>query len=475
MEYQCYQILIVTTEGEAIVLEEDGIVELISDFSTAKSMDDLFLLIENLFPCLEELSDAQFDFFKRLAEIKDLSELIKIETTSYLYNEYPDNNSVFDEETGLYVSTESLNYNFIDKQYYFEVDESFNESIDKRLDIDFKDKIVAVSGFPYDAMRIGLENWLISKGATIQNYVSSQTDYLIFNPDHIRYTRKFRYAQHLISKGEKIKMLSCREQIWYIFTEYVMPPIFEYVDKTHTVLKSYNGLETDVVIPDGVRVVGRYSFSGHFRIKSITFPESVVEIEDNAFGSLHKCLERVSLPPKLKTLSSHGWNPFCCCEKLKNISVGKESENIIFDQNCLIEKRRSTYLNGLIELKNILVCGNKDSIIPDYVTCIGDHAFACLKDFKKIKLPSALKYIFNSAFSWCFDLEEVIIPYGVEYIGNFAFNRCINLKRVYIPSTVNEIKLQAFWESDNVTLHIENNLYAEEFAQTMNIPYIRLR
>ena len=104
---------------------------MVSDFSSADSIEDLFSLIENLFFNLEELSDAQFEFFKRLAEIKDLSELIKIEVSIYFYSEYPESNSIFDEKTQLYISTESLNYNFVDKRYYFEVDESLNEAINK--------------------------------------------------------------------------------------------------------------------------------------------------------------------------------------------------------------------------------------------------------------------------------------------------------------------------------------------------------
>ena len=62
----------------------------------------------------------------------------------------------------------------------------------------------------------------------------------------------------------------------------------------------------------------------------------------------------------------------------------------------------------------------------------------------------------------------------MEYIGNFAFDRCINLKRVYIPSTVTEIEPQAFWESDNATLYIKDNPYAEQFAEEWNIPYITM-
>ena len=474
MEFQCYKILIVTTDGEAIILEEDGILELVSDFSSADSIEDLFSLIENLFFNLEELSDAQFEFFKRLAEIKDLSELIKIEVSIYFYSEYPESNSIFDEKTQLYISTESLNYNFVDKRYYFEVDESLNEAINKGLDIDFKDKIVVVSGYPCDSAWIGLLNWLAAKGAIIHDYISSKTEYLIFNPDHQFYTSKFRHAHYRISKGANIKILACTNYCGPVFTEYIMPPVFEYEDKTHTVLKSYNGLETDVVVPEGVRIVKNYAFRGHFRIKSITFPDSVTEIGDENYMNLKKCLEHITLPPKLKTLSTRETNPFWCCEKLENISVSKESENIVFDQNCLIEKRGTTYINGLIEVENILVWGNKNSTIPDYVTCIGDRAFACLKDLKEIKLPSSLKYICNCAFEWCFSLEEVIIPHGVEYIGNFAFERCINLKHVYIPSTVTKIEPQAFWESDNVTLYIKNNRYAEQFAEEWNVPYITI-
>jgi hypothetical protein len=154
--------------------------------------------------------------------------------------------------------------------------------------------------------------------------------------------------------------------------------------------------------------------------------------------------------------------------------ISPECENIVFEQNCLIQKRGTVRIFSWVDVENVLGWGNKDSVIPDYVTCIGDRAFASLKDLKEIKLPSNLKYICHCAFEWCFGLEEVIIPHGVEYIGNFAFERCINLKRVYIPSTVTEIEPQAFWESDNLTLYIKDNPYAEQFADEMDVPYITI-
>jgi hypothetical protein len=474
MDFQCYQILIVTTDGETIILEEDGIIELVLDFSSADSIEDLFELIKSLFFDLEELSDAQFEFFKRLAEIKDLSELIKIEITIWFYNNHPEDNSIFDEETGLYISTDKVNYNFIDKSYHYDTNQYLHKPITKGLDIDFKGKVVVVSGYPCEARTIGLINWLAAEGAIIHDYVSHETEYLIFNPDHLFYTSEFRHAHYRISKGENIKILSGTNYNGPVFTEYIMPPVFEFEDSAHTILKSYNGLETDVIVPDGVIKVDDYVFSGHFKIKSITFPDSVVEISDNAYFDMKKCLERVVLPPKLKGLTTHDCNPFWCCEKLESIVVSPESQNVVFEQNCLIEKGQiEDYLRGL-NFDNKLVWGCKDSVIPDYVAYIGNRAFANIKDLKTLKLPSNLKYISECVFDGCSALEEMIIPNGVEFIGNFSYAYCNNLKAVYIPPSVKEIEPQAFWESNNLTLYIKNNPYAEQFAVGMDIPYITI-
>ena len=45
----------------------------------------------------------------------------------------------------------------------------------------------------------------------------------------------------------------------------------------------------------------------------------------------------------------------------------------------------SCFSAGWVDVENVLVWGNKNSVIPDYVTCIGDRAFASLKDLKEIK------------------------------------------------------------------------------------------
>ena len=50
------------------------------------------------------------------------------------------------------------------------------------------------------------------------------------------------------------------------------------------VLTKYTGPGGDVVVPDGVRIIGRDAFEGCDSVNSIYLPESVVELWDSAFA-----------------------------------------------------------------------------------------------------------------------------------------------------------------------------------------------
>ena len=83
------------------------------------------------------------------------------------------------------------------------------------------------------------------------------------------------------------------------------------------VLKKYCSLEDSVVIPEGVEVIGSYSFSDHHQIQSITFPSTLKIIESFAF---YKCsgLESVSLPYGLVEIGDYAFGE---CRKLEFIAI----------------------------------------------------------------------------------------------------------------------------------------------------------
>ena len=77
----------------------------------------------------------------------------------------------------------------------------------------------------------------------------------------------------------------------------------------------------DIVIPDGVRVIGNDAFTGVFfhneYTTSITIPESVKYIGNSAFGNCDK-LESITIP---KNVEKIGKNAFSECDKLTSITI----------------------------------------------------------------------------------------------------------------------------------------------------------
>ena len=77
--------------------------------------------------------------------------------------------------------------------------------------------------------------------------------------------------------------------------------------------------------------------------------------------------------------------------------------------------------------------------VPNGIVTIGDGAFQCSPNLKKIVFGSSVKTIGRKACYECTSLEEAVIPEGVEFIGQDAFARCHALKELTIPSTVKSI------------------------------------
>ena len=135
----------------------------------------------------------------------------------------------------------------------------------------------------------------------------------------------------------------------------------------------------EIAIPDGVTEIADSAFDKEFhpsvyRLKSITFPESLRKIGKWAF---YYCdgLEEVVLPDLVTSLEE---GVFLSCTKLKKVKLPRTDNDYNDD-------------NGIHE-------------IP----------------------PSAFRY--------CLALEEIVIPRSVSSIGERAFKDCGNLKRIVFRS-----------------------------------------
>ncbi len=93
----------------------------------------------------------------------------------------------------------------------------------------------------------------------------------------------------------------------------------------------------------------------------------------------------------------------------------------------------------------------KDVVIPEGVSEIGDLAFERCTSIKSVIIPKGVRTIRRNTFSRCTSLESVVIPDGVMAIDNWAFVDCASLKAVTIPGSVRQIGCGAFERCSSLT------------------------
>ena len=113
-----------------------------------------------------------------------------------------------------------------------------------------------------------------------------------------------------------------------------------------------------------------------------------------------------------------------------------ESKAFIYEHQVLFNKDKTTLIAYISKEKNY--------IIPNSVTNIGDGAFWDCKSLTSINIPDGVTNIGNGAFLGCKLLTNINIPDGVTNIGNAAFGGCESLTSINIPNSVTAIGNWAF-------------------------------
>ena len=146
------------------------------------------------------------------------------------------------------------------------------------------------------------------------------------------------------------------------------------------VLISYDGDDTDVVIPDGVTSIGHWAFSDRYEITSVTIPDSVTSI---------------------------GWYAFFHCVGLTSVVIG----------------------NGVTTIGEnaFTCCYDLTSVtIPDNVTSIGGGAFSGCHKLTSIDIGNGVTSIGGGAFSGCDKLPSVRTNYKAFALTRTGKLKCID-------------------------------------------------
>ena len=201
---------------------------------------------------------------------------------------------------------------------------------------------------------------------------------------------------------------------------------------------------TSITIPNSVTTIGVWAFYGCSGLTSVTIPNSVTSIGYRAFWYCTG-LKSVTIP---NSVTSIGQEAFNGCSKITSIIV--ESGNKVYDSrgNC----------NAIIETAtNTLISGCNNTIIPNSVTSIGNHAFDDCSGLTSITIPNSVTSIGDYAFYLCSSLTSITIGSGVKNIYRYAFGNCPELTDVYCYAVnVPQTSTSSFYDSnpEHATLHV---------------------
>ncbi len=190
-----------------------------------------------------------------------------------------------------------------------------------------------------------------------------------------------------------------------------------YDDTKTKIVGSNKHISGNVVIPNGVKIIGKGAFDNRDSLVSITLPEGVTTIEARAF---HDCsnLSSVRIP---STITYIGENAFSSVNHLKAVYITNITAwcNIQFEYDANpLKKAHHLYLNN----KEV-----KDLIIPNGVTEIKRDAFNGCSALSSITLPESVLSIGESAFSGCTGVTKLIVPKNVQDIKWYSFTGVRNI------------------------------------------------
>lgn len=108
--------------------------------------------------------------------------------------------------------------------------------------------------------------------------------------------------------------------------------------------------------------------------------------------------------------------------------------------------------------------------IPETVTFIGNNAFS-YTNLTEFETPLGISTVSAEMFSFCEQLESVIISDNITQIDYGAFAFCLSLEAVYVPYSVDYISDDAFEGCFDLVLYGEEESYAEQFAEDMELQF----
>ena len=184
---------------------------------------------------------------------------------------------------------------------------------------------------------------------------------------------------------------------------------------------------TTITLPDSVETIGDNAFSNCDKLTSVNIPDNVTTIGNGAFQNT--AITSVAIPGSVKTIGQYAFEN---CTSLATLELGSGIQTI--------------------DVWAFRDCTSLTSVsIPDSVKTIGSSAFNGCTSLKTLTLGSGVETIGNNAFQGCNLLTDFALPSGLKSIGDSAFNGCAALTKVDMPDSVTYLGAGAYQNCTGLT------------------------
>lgn len=200
----------------------------------------------------------------------------------------------------------------------------------------------------------------------------------------------------------------------------------------------HDAVISHLVLPDRLRIIKEWAFSGVPIVGTLVFPEGLEEIQSLAFFSefyQNAGAFRVEFPSTLKkigewTFGANGKSPSVRGELRFPEGLEEIGDHAFWNGNT-----NAHYTSGSLEL-------------PETLTQLGESAFFGCQFTGDLVIPSGIKVIPASCFAYCSFGGNLILNEGVTNIMALAFIDCRFRGELSLPSTVKEVGFGSFRGND---------------------------
>lgn len=172
-------------------------------------------------------------------------------------------------------------------------------------------------------------------------------------------------------------------------------------------------LPTETITVQETNALPDALLAGHTKIKIVKLPQQLKSIGRYTFSGASR-LEEVDCPESLRILGAYA---FAQCTSLRSLQLNK-----------FIKTLPEGLFEGCTSLKSITKVGK--------ISHIGDKAFKGCQSLAKFSLVTGLEEVGEAAFAGCSKIEMINIPSTTQRVGERAFEGCTSLYILFFKGGV---------------------------------------